>query len=222
MENRALISHEFIGHLLREYGHWAVFVIVGLESLGIPLPGELVVIGAATWAGSHGESVLLVIIAAAAGAILGDNGGYWIGREFGYPLLLRFGGRLGVTQSHLKLGHYLFEKYGAFVVFFGRFVAVLRVLAAFLAGANKLSWEKFLAANAAGGIIWATVVSLAAYWFGQSLRHMHGPLSVLGLIAAIGGTIVLWLFFKRHEQQLIAEAERTYPGPLDGYRGGKD
>jgi membrane protein DedA with SNARE-associated domain len=157
-----VIPHEYVGHLLRDYGHWAIFFIVGLESIGIPLPGELAVILASTWAGTHGESITLVILFAAAGAIIGDNIGYTIGREFGYPLLLRFGYRAGVTESHVKLGQYLFDKYGALVVFFGRFVAVLRILAAFLAGANKLDWPKFLVANAAGGIIWATGVALAA------------------------------------------------------------
>jgi membrane protein DedA with SNARE-associated domain len=104
-----------------------------------------------------------VIAAAATGAVLGDNIGYWIGREFGYRLLRRDGGYLGLTTSKIKLGQYLFMRHGGKVVFFGRFVAVLRVLAAVLAGMNRMDWRLFFYANAAGALVWSSTIGLAAY-----------------------------------------------------------
>jgi len=154
------LSPEVFQHLLAHYGYWAIFCIVGLESVGIPLPGEMIVILASVWASQHGGNIAFVIAAAAAGAIVGDNIGYWIGREYGYKLLVKHAPRMGLTQGQLKLGQYLFQKYGVFVVFFGRFIAFLRILAAFLSGVNRLEWAKFMLANAAGGIAWASAVAL--------------------------------------------------------------
>src|SRR5215813_2536268 len=101
--------------------------------MGIPLPGETVLVAAALYAARHGQSIAAVVASAAVGAVLGDNAGYWIGREFGYRLLRRYGGRVGLSPGKIKLGQYLFLRHGSKVVFFGRFVAVLRVLAAILA-----------------------------------------------------------------------------------------
>jgi membrane protein DedA with SNARE-associated domain len=213
-----MMSHDALAHLLNTYGYWAIFVIVGLESIGVPLPGELVVIVAATFASTQGGDLALIIAAASAGAIVGDNIGYVLGRQFGHRLLLRYGSRAGLTPSHLKLGQYLFREYGALVVFFGRFVAVLRVLSAFLAGANLLPWPKFLVANALGGVLWATVVSVLAYWMGEGLRHLHGPLSILLLVAGAAGAAAAVGYFKRNEERLIAEAERAFPGSIAGFQ----
>src|SRR5262249_61596945 len=119
-----------------------------------------------------------VIAAAALGAILGDNVGYWLGREFGYPLLLRYGRYVGLTETRIKLGQYLFLRHGGKVVFFGRFIAVLRVLAAFLAGVNRMEWRTFLVANAAGGVLWSLVYGLGAYMFGTPLLHAAPPVPI--------------------------------------------
>jgi membrane protein DedA with SNARE-associated domain len=146
-----LISPDQLHALFASYGVWTVAFIVGLESLGVPLPGETVLILASLYAATHNVPIALVIGAATLGAIVGDNIGYVFGREIGYRLLLRFGPYLGLTEGRIKLGQYLFMKHGGKVVFFGRFVAVLRVLAAFLAGVNRLAWPRFLVANALGG-----------------------------------------------------------------------
>jgi membrane protein DedA with SNARE-associated domain len=103
----------------------------------------------------------VVIAVAAFGAIIGDNIGYWLGSRYGYALLLRYGERIGMFESRIKLGQYLFLRHGAKVVFLGRFVALLRILAAFLAGLNRMPWRTFLMANATGGVIWAAVSGLA-------------------------------------------------------------
>ena len=155
--------------LLAAYGYWVVGGVVALESMGLPVPGETVLIAAAVYAGeTHHLNISLVIAVAAVGAILGDNLGFWIGRELGYRLLLRYGPYVGLTEARIKLGQYLFNRHGGKIVFFGRFVAVLRVLAALLAGVNQMSWSRFLLFNATGGVVWASLFGLAAYYLGQN------------------------------------------------------
>ena len=202
--------HEFLG----QYGYWALALTIGLESMGLPLPGETILVMASLHAGHRGESILPVIAAAVAGAVIGDNIGYYLGRELGFRFLVRFGRFVGITDMRIKLGQYLFMRHGAKVVFFGRFVAILRCLAAFLAGVNRLAWPRFLVANAAGAILWATVFGLGAYTFGKESAHVVGPLSLMTF--ALGAiTVVLgFLYLRRDEEALEAEAERALPGPL--------
>src|SRR5215211_3090453 len=153
--------------LIAAYGYGLILVMVMLESLGLPLPGEATLITASIYAGATHDLTLVGIIAAAvSGAVIGDNIGFWIGERVGSRLLVRFGPRLGLTPAKIKLGQYLFMRHGGKVVFFGRFVAVLRALAAFLAGANRMPWPRFFAYNVAGGIIWATLYGCAAYALG--------------------------------------------------------
>jgi len=145
-------------HLLTTYGYLAVFLFVAIESIGIPFPGETMLVTAGVYAGTtHHLNIVIVIVAAAAGAIIGDNIGYGIGRAGGYRLLRRYGKYIRLEEPKLKLGQYLFRKHGAKVVFFGRFVSILRTFAAFLAGVNVMPWDRFLAFNAAGGVLWATI-----------------------------------------------------------------
>jgi membrane protein DedA with SNARE-associated domain len=133
----AWISSEGLDHLITTYGYPAIAVVIGIESMGIPLPGETMLILAAMYAVRNSDlNIWLIVAAAATGAIIGDNGGYWIGNRMGYPLLRRFGSRFGLSDRRIKLGQYLFAKFGPWVVFLGRFVALLRILAAFLAGVN--------------------------------------------------------------------------------------
>src|SRR6266567_1599898 len=132
-------------HFLTAYGYWAVLFFVAIESSGIPFPGETMLLVAAIYAGTtHRLAIPLVIAAATLGAILGDNIGYWVGREGGYRLLRRYGHYLHIDERRVKLGQYLFRKHGGKVVFFGRFIAVLRAWAAFLAGTNRMPWGSFL------------------------------------------------------------------------------
>jgi len=207
-----------VTRLLVAYGYWAVLVCVAVESMGIPFPGETMLLAAAIYAGTtHHLQLPLVILAAAAGAILGDNVGFVAGREGGYRLLRRYGRYVRLDERRLKLGQYLFAKHGGKVVFFGRFIAVLRIWAAFLAGTYRLSWGRFLIYNAAGGIAWATIFGLAGYVLGDSVHRLAGPLGIAGAILgllALGSGIV---FVRRHERRLADEAERALPGPLAEY-----
>jgi membrane protein DedA with SNARE-associated domain len=210
------LEHLDMQGLIVSYGVVAVGVIVALESLGLPLPGETALIAAALYAGSTGSlSIVEVIAAAAAGAIIGDNIGYAIGRRFGSPLLRRFGPQLGITEDRIRLGRYLFLKHGGKVVFFGRFVAWLRAIAAVLAGVNHMPWGRFLVFNAAGGLAWATLVGLGADLFGAAMQQMSERAGALLVALAILLAIALAAVLARSGERLQREANEALPGPLD-------
>src|SRR5438270_1440095 len=214
-------------HLLATYGYWAVAVFVAIESTGIPFPGETMLLVAAIYAGrTHHLFIPFVILAAACGAIVGDNLGFWAGREGGYRLLRRYGRFIRLEERRLKLGQYLFLRHGGKVVFFGRFVAVLRAWAAFLAGTNRMPWPRFLFFNAAGGIVWATLYGLGGYFLGNNVHRLTGPIGTVGLVLAVLVIIVFLVFLRRNEHRLEEEAERALPGPLSTHeprgRGSQD
>jgi len=201
--------------LIANHGYLVVGVVVGLESMGLPLPGETMLITAAVYAGAtHHLDIVALTLAAATGAIAGDNVGYWIGRRFGYRLVVRHGERFGLTARRVKVGQFMFAKHGGKVVFFGRFIAVLRVLAAMLAGVNCMQWWRFLFFNAAGGLLWAAVFALGAYEFGDQVRELSRPLAIASFTVALAGIAAGTWFARRHEAALEDAAERALPGPL--------
>lgn len=213
------IAPSELTHLLQVYGYWAVLAFVSIESIGIPFPGETMLLVAAIYAGTtHQLFIPFVIIAAAAGAILGDNVGFFIGREGGYRLLRRYGRYIRLNERKLKLGQYLFKKHGGKVVFFGRFVAVLRALAAFLAGTNRMAWPRFLLFNALGGIVWATIYGLGGYLLGNNIQYFTGPAGTILIILAAIGIIAFFIFMRFNEKRLEDEAEKAFPGPIDSSR----
>lgn len=206
---------------MQQFGYLAVLVIVGLESIGIPLPGETTLISAALYAGAtHRLQIVLVIVAASVGAIAGDNIGYLIGHWGGYRLLVRFGRYVGLDQRKVKVAHYLFRRHGGKVVFFGRFVSVLRAYAAFLAGTARMPWRRFLIYNASGGIVWATLYGSAAYLAGRVIETLSRPLAIAFGGAGVTAIVVAFLLVRGHERRLEEIAEREFPGPLAGYPGG--
>jgi membrane protein DedA with SNARE-associated domain len=205
-----------ISHLVTSYGYWAVFILVGAESLGVPLPGETALILAGIYAGhTHRLSPWLIFLVGAAAAIIGDNIGYWIGDKGGYPLARRYGSRIRLDERKLKIARYLFDIHGAKVVFFGRFVAVLRTYAAFLAGTSKMRWRRFLPANAAGGILWAAVYTAAAYLAGNALQRASGTITWVLAGATVVALVVVLVIIRRQTGKLAARAEEAYPGPLE-------
>src|SRR3984893_7265923 len=130
--------------LIPTYGPWIIFGIVSLESAGVPLPGETILVAAALLAATTGQiSIVIVVLAAAAGAIIGDGIGYMVGRRFGLPVIRRYGRYIRLDENRLLIGRYLFFRYGTDAWFFGRFVAVLRMFAALLAGANSKPAGRF-------------------------------------------------------------------------------
>jgi membrane protein YqaA with SNARE-associated domain len=141
--------------LLRSSWGWKVW--------DCPCPAETILVLAAIYAATEPSfNVWVVMAVAALGAIVGDNAGYWLGLRYGYALLLRYGDRIGMFEARIKLGQYLYLKHGAKVVFLCRFVALLRILAAFLAGVNRMPWRAFLIANASGGSSGPRCSALAA------------------------------------------------------------
>ncbi len=212
----AFFTTHTLDRLLHDYGYAAVAVFVMIESLGIPFPGETMVIAAALYAGlTHHLEVGLIWLTAAAGAIVGDNIGYGIGYWGGFRLLLRYGSKLRLDQAKLKVGKLVFAEHGGKVVFFGRFISILRTYAAFLAGTNRMRYWRFFAFNASGGIIWAAIYSFGFYYAGISLKWVRGPVDYgLGAAAAVVVVVfVVWL--RRNEKRLESRAERAYPGPLE-------
>jgi membrane protein DedA with SNARE-associated domain len=201
--------------LLTQFGPWVVFFLVAVESAGIPLPGETSLVTAAVIVGSSQQGSIAEIVAlAAAGAIVGDNIGFWVGREFGLRLLLAHGPKIGLDEDRLRLGQYLFQRYGGAIVFFGRFVAVLRAFAAVLAGANKMSPLRFFLFNAAGGITWASIFGLGGYFLGAEFHRIAGPFGLAALALAVTGFFRFSRYLRQHEARLIAEAKAALPGPL--------
>jgi membrane protein DedA with SNARE-associated domain len=205
-----------VSHGIGKFGYGAVAVAVGVESIGLPFPGETTLVAASLYAGAtHRLNIVLVVAAAAAGAIIGGNIAFWIGQKIGFPLLIRYGAYIWLDPRRIKLGQYVFLKHGGKLVFFGRFVAILRALAGFLAGANQMSWPRFFVFNAAGGIVWAAVYGFGAYGLGEEVQRFIGPLGLaLGGIAVVA-IIVGAIFIRRHEQWLEAEAEKALPGPIE-------
>lgn len=209
-----LLSADQLAHLLATYGYWVVALVIALESAGLPLPGETTLISAAAYAGTtHNLDIAGVIAAAAAGAILGDNVGFWIGREAGPPVLARFGRLVGLDERRQKLGQYLFLRHGGAIVFFGRFVAFLRAFAAVLAGVNRLPPLRFFFFNAAGGIVWAAAFGLGGYTLGHEFHKVAGPIGLAMLGVAIVAIAFGWRFYRRHEERLLTEAERAMNAP---------
>lgn len=211
-----VIQASIIDQLLINFGYLAVFLAVGIESLGIPVPGETMLITASIYAGAtHNLTIQGVIAASIAGAIIGDNIGYTIGSKGGYRFLLHHGQRLHVNQRHLKTARYLFDRYGGPVVFFGRFVSILRTYAAFLAGVSHMHWRRFFAYNAAGGIAWSVIFGLLGYYGQQAFKQLSTPVDIALGVLAVALIASLILYLRRHADRLALQAERAYPGPLD-------
>ena len=202
----------YVQPLVAQYGLYAVFVIVMLESAGVPLPGETALVLASIYAGATGDlHIAQVIAAAAAGAIIGDNMGFWVGRHFGMPLLKRYGRFIHLDEKRLAFGEAMLRRHRAKIVLFGRFIAILRIFAALLAGVNRYGWGSFLFYNAAGGIVWATVFGLGGYFFGEAIHRFTGPVGLIALAGVILGIGVSWWVVRRQEarmeQRILAEEQ---------------
>ncbi len=206
---------ESLPHLIHTYGYWIVAALVAIECAGVPVPGETALISAAIYAGtSHRISVVPVIAAAAIAATIGSAVGFWLGRAAGYPLALRYGSYIGLTESRLKLGQYMFLRHGGKIVFLSRFIGVLRALAGVLAGINRMDWGRFLLYSTVGGVIWAIGFGSAAYALGRQVHRLEGPFGIAIGVLIVGLIIGLVVVARRHHGRMQAEAELAFPGPL--------
>ena len=193
---------------IERHNEWAMlllFVLLALESFGLPVPGETALIACGVLASQGSLSIVSVILVGIAAAIIGDNLGYWAARRGGRPLLERYRLTRGYAERYLPRSERFFARHGGKAVFFGRFVAVLRVTAAWVAGISHMSWWRFLAWNAAGGIVWATTIALVAYSLGDAAAS---ALSRYGLYAA-GGAVLLaalgFLVARRVERRVLKD-----------------
>lgn len=206
-------THHFIG-LLHTCGYAGLALVVGLECLGLPLPGEGALIVSAVYAGStHNMNPVLVIVAAATGAILGQSGSYWIGLKVGHRLLRRYGHKIGLTWRRLALGRMLFRKHGFKLVVVARFIIVLRVITAMLAGANQMPWRKFIVANVLGSVAWASFYGVGASMLGTQMKHSSGPIGIaVGVAAVLVSVIGGWIAHR--QQDRLAAGQRRMRNPV--------
>jgi membrane protein DedA with SNARE-associated domain len=201
-----------ITHLVQSYGYYAVFTLIALESMGIPLPGETALITAALYAGTtHHLNIVALATVATCAAVIGDNAGYWIGRTGGLRLAGRYGRYVRLDRAKLKVGRYLFARHGVKVVFFGRFIAVLRTFAAFFAGVGKMRWPSFVAANAAGGLLWASFYTLGAYALGNAASSVGSTITIAGYAVASVATVASFIMVRRSLRRLERRAEEAFP-----------
>jgi membrane protein DedA with SNARE-associated domain len=192
--------------LVQDYGLVILFVLIAMESAGVPLPGETALIAAGVLAARGDMDIVEVIVVAAAAAIIGDNVGYWVGRLGGRRLLERWEPLERHASRVLPWSERFFERHGAKTIFLGRFFAVLRVTAAWLAGISRMHWWRFFLWNAAGGICWAVLVGLVSYFLGRAAAE---AINRYGLIAgvAIVALLVLGALVFRFIRRRMMEAE---------------
>ena len=187
-----------VTHLVTVAGYPLLFALVMSESSGVPVPGETALITASVLASDGKLEIEFVIALAAAGAIVGDNIGYLIGRKGGRWILERPGAFLRQRQEVLRVGEPFFQRHGPKAVFFGRFVLGLRVWASWLAGATHMRWRSFLLWNALGGITWACVIGLVAYFLGHSAGILFETFGLYGLVAVVLAIVSALLLHRRH------------------------
>ncbi len=214
----ALISLAILQNALDTIGYPAVAIFVMIESSGIPFPGETMLLLASFYAGaSHQLQIPIVIACAAFGAIIGDNIGYFIGRTGGRAFVVRYGKYVFIKPEHLDRAEIYFANHGDKTVFFGRFIAVLRAWAAFLAGVNHMHWRTFLFYNAAGGILWAATFGTLGYVAGRYLHDSFAQVeqlaSILGwvgaglIVAAALAVFIVYRVRKTRYAQSLAKAD---------------
>lgn len=187
-----LLSLETIQEISRQYGYWAVFLGIAIESAGVPLPGETITIVGGFLAGSGELNYWFVLGSAIAGAVIGDNFGYWIGRLGGWAFLVRFGRFFRISEEQLIEAKREFSENAARAVFFGRFVALLRIFAGPMAGIAEMPYPQFILCNLGGGTLWASVMVTLSFFCGRlvPLQQLISWMTKLGIIALV--LVIAW------------------------------
>jgi membrane protein DedA with SNARE-associated domain len=196
-----------VTHLVEHYGLIILFLLIGMESAGVPLPGETALVTAGVLASRGHLNIVAVIVVAAAAAILGDNAGYWIGREGGLRLLDRWEFTRRQRDRLLPPAERFFRRHGGKTIFIARFVAVLRVTAAWIAGMTRMTWWRFLIWNAAGGIVWAILVGLVAYYLGHAAADAIQKYGLIGGGIAAAVAIAVVVGFHYFSKRVMSEED---------------
>jgi membrane protein DedA with SNARE-associated domain len=206
------ISLEILQELAQNYGYWAVFLGILLESIGIPIPGETVTLAGGFLAGNDQLNYWIVLGDAILGATLGGNVGYWVGRYGGWPLLVNAGRIFKVSESQLTSLKQQFSENATKAVFLGRFVALLRVFASPLAGIAQMPYAKFMVYNTLGATVWALVMVTLSYFAGQfipleTLVSWASQFALLALVIVAAWLIIpVWLESRKAKQEAAAAA----------------
>ena len=178
-------------HFIRHYGVVAVMVILAFEALGVPLPGETLLIFASVLAGRGEMSLPALLFFAWAGSVVGDNVGYLIGRSLGRAAVARYGAKIGLTAARYNAVEEVFAKYGAATVVFARFVNILRQLNGVVAGTLGMNWWRFLLFNGLGAALWVVTWVLGAYYLGEHASSIAGLARHVGVIGGVLAAAVL-------------------------------
>ena len=204
--------------LIEHYGYLVVFFGVMMESTGVPLPGETILLAAGVLAQRGHLDVGDAVVFGILGAVVGDQIGYWVGREGGRPFVLRWGRYARITPERLARAEAFFARHGGKAVFLARFFAGLRVFGALVAGISRMRWRTFFFYNALGGIVWATAAVLVGYFLGSSLamveRWSGRATLLLGVLVAVGVVSYLayrWVAGNRARLVGYGEAAISYP-----------
>jgi membrane protein DedA with SNARE-associated domain len=195
-----------IANFIEHHNEWALllmFALLALESFGLPIPGETALIACAVLASQGSLPIAAVIAVGIAAAIIGDNAGYWVARNGGRKLLSRHRWTESYAERYLPRGERFYAKHGGKAVFFGRFVAVLRVTAAWTAGLSRMNAWRFFAWNAAGGIVWATGVALVAYYLGQAAADAIGRYGIFAAGGAVFFAFIGFVIARRVERRVV-------------------
>ncbi len=199
-----VISLDFVQQLAEQYGYWAVLSGVLLENTGLPIPGETITLVGGFLAGNGELTYGGVLASAIAGAIVGDNFGYWLGKWGGWSLLRRVGHWFNISEEQLNQAKDKFSKNSGQAVFLGRFITLLRIFAGPLAGIAGMPYGKFLIFNAAGAAVWAIAMVSLAFFVGRlvPLEQLLTWVSQFGLVALaiVGGLGLYWVIEQRLKQ----------------------
>ncbi len=182
-----LFTLDRVQGIAHQYGYWAVFIGIAIENMGIPLPGETITVIGGFLAGSGELNFWWVLTSAIAGAVLGDNFGYWIGRWGGWQLLVKIGNFFNIQEQQLESARNRYSHNAAQAVFFGRFVTLLRIFAGPLAGISRMPYRQFLLCNFGGATVWATAIVSLSFFLGEivSLEQILGWIAQTGLVALL-------------------------------------
>jgi membrane protein DedA with SNARE-associated domain/membrane-associated phospholipid phosphatase len=202
--------------LVSQYGYFIVVVTIMLECAGVPMPGETALIVAAAVAGTGKLDIRIVIAVATLAAIVGDNGGYWIGRYFGRSLIARFGKIIHLNEHRIKKIEGYFSRHGSKTVFFGRFFSILRTYSAFFAGIFQMPYGTFTLYNALGGVTWATTFGILGFLFGQNLPLLEKIARTVGWALTLPLILVIvimlfWRWLLKHQEQLVGKIPTLRP-----------
>ena len=193
---------------IEQHSQWAMllmFLLLTLESFGLPVPGETALIACSVLASQGSLSIGWVVVVGVLAAIVGDNLGYWAARKGGRPLLERHRLTRPYAETYLPRGERFFAKHGGKAVFLGRFVAVLRVTSAWVAGISHMHWWRFLVWNAAGGFVWATAVSVISYYLGDAAASAFSRYGLYAAGGAILFSVLGFLVVRRLERRVLRE-----------------